>query len=104
MENDQEIQKKRGVTSHDRKLAGDVRRMTLEQIRRILETPRVEMSDRDYELWKAVLLSLTRSILPRLTEITGEEGGPLQVNQITGMRVIYEGPPEASEKSNSKPT
>jgi hypothetical protein len=87
MENDHEI-KKRGVTSHDRKLAGDVRRMTLQQIRRILETPKVEMSDKDYELYKAVLLSLSRSILPRLTEITGEEGGPLQVQQITGMVIM----------------
>lgn len=78
MENDQE-QKKRGVISHDRKLAGEVRRMTLDQIKKILETPKVEMSERDYELWKAILLSLSRSILPRLTELTGNEGEPLTI-------------------------
>ena len=89
MDNEQEI-KKRGVTSHDRKLAGEVRRMTLEQIKKILETPRVEMSERDYELWKALVLSLSKNILPRLTEITGEDGSPVHVATIDTSKMTKE--------------
>lgn len=61
-----------GVTFEDRELAGKVRRLTLLQIEKILKKGKGS-------LYGAVIVRLAGTILPRLNEITGEDGGPLQV-------------------------
>jgi hypothetical protein len=66
----------------DRTLAADVRRLTLNKIKTILERPVVEMNERDKELHDAILLKLAGTVLPRLNEVTGEDGGPIKVEGI----------------------
>ncbi len=63
-----------GTTLNDRKLASNVRTLTLREIEKILKR-----EDMD-ELKKQVILRLAPTVLPRLTEVTGEGGGPLQLN------------------------
>jgi len=64
----------------DRKLAAEVRTLTLKKIKAILEMPEVKMKADDYELYKAVLIKLAGTVLPRLNEHTGEDGGAILIN------------------------
>lgn len=66
----------------DRVLAGEVRRLALNKIKVILERPAVEMSERDKELHDAILLSLSKSVLPRLQEVTGEDGEAVKITLV----------------------
>ncbi len=68
--------------SEDRKLAAQVRRLALGKIKTILERPAVEMNDKDKQLHDAILIKLTGTLLPRLNELTGEDGGAVQVTLI----------------------
>src|SRR3990167_10091493 len=61
----------------DRELAKEVRRLTLNKIKALLEMPEVKMKQDDYELYKAVLIKLAGNVLPRLNEHTGEDGGAI---------------------------
>jgi len=66
-----------GKSLNDRKLAAEVRTLALDKIKDILEMPIVKMETRDLDLHDSILLRLSGSILPRLTEITGEDGGAI---------------------------
>jgi hypothetical protein len=66
-----------GKSLQDRKLAAEVRKLTLNKIKVILERPVVEMSPSEYDLHNQILLKLAGTVLPRLTEVTGEDGGPM---------------------------
>jgi hypothetical protein len=68
-----------GKTLNDRKLASEVRNLTLTKIKRILERPVVEMNGEDKRLHDEILLKLAGTVLPRLTEVTGSDGDPLFV-------------------------
>lgn len=61
-----------GTTLNDRKLAADVRTLTLKEIKRALEG-----EDEDFK--KQVILRLAPTALPRLTEVTGEDGGAILI-------------------------
>jgi len=63
----------------DRKLAGEVRRLALNKIKVILEKPVIEMNEHDKELHDQILLKLAGTALPRLTEVTGEDGEPIKI-------------------------
>jgi len=65
-----------GKTKNDRELAARVRSLTLRQIEDALK------SDEDEEFRKQLLLKLASGILPRLTEVTGADGGPVQVQGV----------------------
>lgn len=79
-----------GKSLQDRKLAADVRKLTLIKIKKVLK-------DEDSDFQRQLLLRLASSVLPRLKE-TEENGYSKQV--ITGMRIVYsgEGGPKAIEK------
>lgn len=62
----------RGVQFNDRVLAGEVRTLTLNECRKHLKKGKGRM----YEI---VLNNLSRSVLPRLSEVTGEGGEPLKI-------------------------
>lgn len=64
----------------DRELAAEVRRLSLNKIKAILERPMVEMNQSDKELHDAILLKLASTVLPRINEVTGENGAPLQLS------------------------
>lgn len=61
-------------TFQDKELAARVRRLALAQIENVLSRP-----DEDTEFYKAILLKLASTVLPRINELTGEGGGPLTV-------------------------
>lgn len=59
-----------GKSFNDRKLAAEVRTLTLEEIKKVLVG-----EDIDYK--KQIVLTLARTVLPRLNEVTGEDGKDL---------------------------
>lgn len=67
----------KGVNFNDRELAGEVRTLTLNEIKRILSKQKPK------SLYGAVLVKLAGNILPRLNEVTGEGGKPLII-QVSG--------------------
>jgi hypothetical protein len=69
----------KGKTFNDRELAANVRTLGLKEIEKILK--RTEMD----EFKKAVILRIAPSLLPRLNEHTGEDGGPVK---ITGVDIL----------------
>ncbi len=71
--------------SEDRKLAAEVRRMTLQKIKALFLLPRVDMIDHDAQLHDKILERLAGTVLPRLTEVTGEDGEPIKVDNVKGL-------------------
>lgn len=69
-----------GKGFNDRKLAAEVRTLTLKKIKALFEMPRVDMNTHDGELHDEILVKLAGSVLPRLNEVTGEDGAPVEVN------------------------
>ena len=68
---------KGGKSLQDRELAAKVRKLTLERIAELLEMPPVKMKQDDYELYKAVLIRLSGTVLPRINEHSGPDGGDI---------------------------
>lgn len=64
---------------NDRVLAGKVRNLALSEIYKILSIPKVEMRPEEYDLYKALLIKLSGTVLPRLNEVTGEDGEKLTI-------------------------
>lgn len=63
---------KRGVSFNDRELAGQVRTLALSEVKKVLK-------EGEGKLYEAVLIRLAGTILPRLNEVTGENGNPLVI-------------------------
>ena len=68
----------KGKLFNDRELAAEVRTLTLNEVKKALTSTKEE----ELEFKKAVILRLAGSILPRLNEITGEGGGPIQISEV----------------------
>lgn len=64
---------------NNRKLAAQVRTLVLGEIMRLFSIPKVQMSESEYELYSAILVRLAGSVLPKLTEVTGEDGEKLTI-------------------------
>ena len=62
-------------TFNDMQLAGQVRNLALNHLKKILDE---KYEDKDYQ--KQMLLKLANTLLPRLNEHTGQDGEPLVVN------------------------
>jgi hypothetical protein len=71
---------KGGKSFQDRQLAAEVRTLTLEKIKALFTMPRVDMNDHDAQLHDRVLERLAGTVLPRINEVTGEDGGPIELN------------------------
>ena len=68
-----------GKTKRDRELAARVRDLALKKIADILEMPEVKMKQDDYDLYKQILVKLAGTVLPRVNEHVGEDGGIIQL-------------------------
>lgn len=66
--------------ANDRKLAAEVRRMTLNKIQRLFSMATNEMTERELQLHDEVFKRLAGTVLPRLTEVSGEDGGVLRIS------------------------
>jgi hypothetical protein len=64
-----------GVTLNDKRLAAEVRTLTLTQIKRVLNGD-------DEAFKKQLLLKLAPTVLPRIQEVTGEDGEPIKFNLV----------------------
>ena len=64
-----------GKSFQDRELAARVRTLGLEKIESILKGKRTKLQD-------AVILKLAGTLLPRLNEHTGAEGGPMEIRAV----------------------
>jgi hypothetical protein len=69
------LQGQKGRGFNDRELAGEVRTLTLNEIKKALTG-----TDEDFK--KQVIIKLAGSILPRLNEVTGENGGAIQLSGV----------------------
>lgn len=65
----------KGKSFNDRELAGEVRTLTLTEIKKAL------LGD-DEDFKKQVILKLAGTILPRLNELTGENGGAIKIEGV----------------------
>lgn len=95
-----------GKSLNDRKLAAKVRNLTLQRIADLLETPVVKMSHDDYEFYKAVVVKLAGSVLPKLAEVTGEDGSPVVIQiakEIADKNQINDPNPSPSSNSEGQP-
>jgi hypothetical protein len=61
-----------GKNYNDRILASEVRTLALDRVKKLLEKGKGK-------LYEAVLIRLSSTLLPRLNELTGENGGPLVI-------------------------
>ena len=64
-----------GKTLQDRELAASVRNLALAEIEKILKKP-------EHKLYGAVIVKLAGTVLPRLNEHTGEDGGAIEVTLV----------------------
>lgn len=69
------VQGSKGKQFSDRQLAGEVRDLALNEIKRAL------LGD-DVEFKKAVVLRLAGSLLPRLNEVSGPDGAPIPISNV----------------------
>lgn len=69
------VQGSKGKQFSDRQLAGEVRDLALNEIKRAL------LGD-DVEFKKAVVLRLACSLLPRLNEVSGPDGAPIPISNV----------------------
>ena len=72
-----------GVTKNDRILAGEVRKLSLKLIAKYLN----DESEENDKFRKDLILKLATNVLPRITQLEGEEGSPIKV-AITGFNYI----------------
>lgn len=61
-----------GKTFQDRELAAKVRSLALGELEKVLKKKKGR-------LYEAVLIKLAGSVLPRLNEVSGEDGGPIHI-------------------------
>ena len=66
-----------GVISNDRKQAANVRRMLLTEIERLFSTDPLKLSETEHNTKRELLLRMAANTLPRLHEVTGEDGGEI---------------------------
>jgi hypothetical protein len=69
-----------GVPSYQRQLGAEVRDLTLKEIKSILLDEKNEKHGKEFR--QQVILRLAGNVLPRINEVTGEGGEPLQIQII----------------------
>ena len=79
---------KGGKPFYDRQKAGELRTRLLEDCIKILDNdPEVEEWS---DLKKNLILKTSNNLLPRLQEVTGEDGAPLQISFDSAFKVANE--------------
>lgn len=61
-----------GKNFNDRELAAEVRTLALEEVQKVLRKGKGK-------LYEAVLIKLAGTVLPRLNELTGKDGGAIEI-------------------------
>lgn len=71
-----------GKSFQDREQAARVRTLALAKIEKILKGKKTRFQE-------AVILKLAGTVLPRLNEVTGEDGGPIKVDISKPLLKVY---------------
>jgi len=69
-----------GKPLNDRRKMAKLRGLVVDKAIELFETPIVKMSEDDYQLFKDVFLKLSGNVLPRLNEISGNDGEELKIS------------------------
>lgn len=69
---------KGGKSFQDRELAARVRTLALSEIEKVLKNPK-------HKLYGQVLVRVAGSVLPRISEVSGPDGGAIQ---LTGVEIV----------------
>jgi len=94
---------------NDRALAAEVRSLTLNKIKQIFLQVPVERTEKEYDLYQAVLLRLAGNALPRLQYVSDGEGEalfpvPLSEPQLTELLKRRKEAKDKDEKPATEPT
>lgn len=103
--NSNAVNNRGGKSLNDRKLAAYVRTLALTEIAKVLAIPKVEMRPEEYDLYKAILIRLAGTVLPRLNEHTGEDGEKLVItisSEIAEKNGINPTTPSTEDNSNGQ--
>jgi hypothetical protein len=84
--------------SEDRKLAAEVRRLTLGKIKKLLEAEEAVLSIRELALHDRILEKLAGAVLPRLNEVTGADG-----RDLIPVPILANVQPHNSHEADSQP-
>lgn len=71
-----------GVLKNDRAKGAKARNLILDEVIRIFEIPIETITDEEKTLKKDLFLRMAPNTLPRLTEVTGEDGEAVQISVI----------------------
>jgi hypothetical protein len=83
-----------GKSLQDRQLAASVRSLALGEIKKYLEAK--EDGYKDKEMKSALLLKLAPSLLPRLNEVSGQDGEPIVISWLSPSRTSHGAGPKSS--------
>lgn len=90
-----------GKTLQDRILATDVRKLALKRIKDILEDEENIKYSKNFQ--EQLLIKLAGSVLPRLNEHSGEDGGPIVIRADNDLLEKYGITPQPEENSEGHP-
>lgn len=68
-----------GANFNDRKKAARARTLILDEVIRLFETDPLKLSETEHTTKRELLLRMAANTLPRLTEVTGEDGEPIKI-------------------------
>lgn len=68
-----------GIIKNDRAKGAKARGLILDEVIRIFEIPMDVITEEEKSLKKDLFLRMAPNSLPRLTEVTGEDGEPLKI-------------------------
>lgn len=69
----------KGATLNDRKKAAKARNLILDEVVRLFETDPLKLSETEHATKRELLIKMAPHTLPRLTEVTGEDGEPVRI-------------------------
>lgn len=85
-----------GKSFQDRELAARVRTLALNQVWSVLNERKLRGEDTGLEYHKALLMKMAGTILPRLQEHSGADGGALVISYDPSFKNKNETPPETT--------
>ena len=86
-----------GVIGNDRKQGANVRRLLLTEIERLFVADPHSLSETELNTKRELLLRMAANTLPRLHELTGEDGNPIVLSFDPIFKAVLNAPtPEAS--------
>ena len=71
-----------GKSINDKRKRAKLRNRLLDVVSDIVNKPVKQMSNEEYDLYKQVVLKMCGNLLPKLQEVTGEDGGDIKIKLV----------------------